>query len=301
MFNGIILQDGAIHAAAGPSLLAECRALNGCPTGSAKITSAHELPSKYIIHAVGPVYHRAKRERDDLPAELLRGCYRTSLQLAAEKGGSIAFSCISTGVYGYPSGEAAEVATREVRQFLLEEQERGGEGRLERVVFCCFEQKDVRAYEKWLPYVFFRVTPFLEFKYGKKRMLKREGSKIFPPTPSELPHSSEQAPSSEITPASPNPHISTHATETTSADDAASEDWETIEKPDHTSPGAQGLESNKKCLKTDSVDADVSGTLVARVNDISGKKDLADDKKGEVKMSDAGAKAEIKHGLLKDW
>ncbi|MCJ1262876.1 hypothetical protein MMC22_002746 [Lobaria immixta] len=272
--------DGAIHAAAGPSLLAECRALNGCPTGSAKITSAHELPSKYIIHAVGPVYHRAKRERDDLPAELLRGCYRTSLQLAAEKGGSIAFSCISTGVYGYPSGEAAEVATREVRQFLLEEQERGGEGRLERVVFCCFEQKDVRAYEKWLP-------------------------KIFPPTPSELPDSSstpsELAPSSEIYPASPNPHISTHATETTSADDAASEDWETIEKPDHTSPGAQGLESNKESLKTDSVDADVSGTLVARVNDIGGKKDLADDKKGEEKMSDAGSKAEIKHGLLKDW
>lgn len=136
-------------------------------------------------------------------------------------------------------------------------------------------------------------------------MLKREGSKIFPPTPSELPDSSstpsELAPSPEITPASPNPQISAHATETTSADDVASEDWETIEKPDHTSPSAQGLESNKESLKTDSVDADVSGTLVASVNDIGGKKDLADEEKGEVKRSDAGGKAEIKHGLLKDW
>lgn len=170
MFNGrIVLQDGAIHAAAGPSLLDECRALNGCRTGSAKMTSAYDLPSKYIIHAVGPVYQRAKRERDDLPAELLRGCYRTSLQLAAEKGGSIAFSCLSTGVYGYPSGEAAEVATREVRRFLVEEAERGGEKRLERVVFCCFEQKDVRAYEEWLPYVFFPPTsiPHSSSRLGK--------------------------------------------------------------------------------------------------------------------------------------
>ena len=107
---------------------------------------------------MGPIYQRTKRESDDLPAELLKGCYRTSLQLAAEKGGSIAFSCLSTGVYGYPSGEAAEVATREVRRFLTEEETRGGEGRLDRVVFCCFEQKDVRAYEEWLPYVFFPFT-----------------------------------------------------------------------------------------------------------------------------------------------
>lgn len=134
--------------------MAECRGLNGCRTGSAKITSAYDLPSNYVIHAVGPVYQRAKRERDDLPAELLTGCYRASLQLGAQKGGSIAFSCISTGVYGYPSGEAAEVATMEVRRFLLEQERKNGKeagAGLERVVFCCYEDKDVKAYQKWIP------------------------------------------------------------------------------------------------------------------------------------------------------
>lgn len=73
------------------------------------------------------------------------------MQLAAEKGGSVAFSCISTGVYGYPSFEAAEIAAREVRRFLLEQEEKGEKGGLEKVVFCCFESKDVRAYKAWLP------------------------------------------------------------------------------------------------------------------------------------------------------
>ena len=132
--------------------------LNGCATGSAKITSAHALPSAYIIHSVGPIYSSALRQRPDLPAELLRSCYRTSLQLAAAKGGSVAFSCLSTGVYGYPSIEAAEVATQEVRRFLEEEE---GE-KLERVVFCCFEGKDVRAYEEWLPYVSFSMAVISE-------------------------------------------------------------------------------------------------------------------------------------------
>lgn len=114
------------------------------------MTSAYALPSKHIIHAVGPIYKRAKRHSESRPAELLTSCYRKSLQLAAEKGGSIAFSCLSTGVYGYPLGEAAEVAFREVRRFLEEDDG----GRLERVVFCCFEAKDVRAYGEWLPYVY---------------------------------------------------------------------------------------------------------------------------------------------------
>ncbi|KAL9125728.1 MAG: hypothetical protein Q9217_005110, partial [Psora testacea] len=151
--------DGAIQAAAGPALLAECRTLGGCLTGSAKITSAYALPCKYIIHAVGPIYARAKRQRDGLQADLLRGCYRTSLDLAGEKGGSVAFSCLSTGVYGYPPGEAAEVAVREVRRWCDEEKERKleeGEGqwRLDRIVFCCFEGKDERAYGEWLPKIF---------------------------------------------------------------------------------------------------------------------------------------------------
>lgn len=117
------------------------------------MTSAHDLPCSYIIHAVGPIYHRAKKQSASRPAELLRSCYKTSLDLAAEKGGSIAFSCLSTGVYGYPPMEAAEVAGKEVRQWLEEEDAKEGEGkgRFERVVFCCFEAKDERAYGEWLP------------------------------------------------------------------------------------------------------------------------------------------------------
>ncbi|KAI4206661.1 MAG: hypothetical protein LQ346_000953 [Caloplaca aetnensis] len=139
--------DGAIHAAAGPDLLDECETLGGCDTGSAKITAAYELPSKYIIHAVGPVYGRERRKREGLQAELLASCYKTSLELAAEKGGSIAFSCLSTGVYGYPSDEAAEIACRTVRAFLQSEKGQS----LDRVVFCCFLKKDEHQYEEYLP------------------------------------------------------------------------------------------------------------------------------------------------------
>jgi len=124
--------------------------LDGCDTGSAKISSGHALPASYVIHAVGPVYASAKRESPTLPAELLAGCYNTSLQLAAAKGGSIAFSCLSTGIYGYPSAEAAEVALGVVREWLVKEEEEQDQ-KLERVVFCCFEAKDERAYEKLIP------------------------------------------------------------------------------------------------------------------------------------------------------
>ncbi|KAI4143718.1 MAG: hypothetical protein LQ341_002838, partial [Variospora aurantia] len=139
--------DGAIHSAAGPDLLEECQTLEGCETGSAKITSAYRLPSKYIIHAVGPVYGREKRKREGLQAELLAGCYNKSLELAAEKGGSIAFSCLSTGMYGYPSDEAAEIACKTVRTFLESERGQG----LDTVVFCCFLKKDEMQYNKFLP------------------------------------------------------------------------------------------------------------------------------------------------------
>ncbi|KAI9833928.1 MAG: hypothetical protein M1819_003437 [Sarea resinae] len=142
--------DGAIHCGAGPSLLEECRTLDGCATGSAKITDAYELPCKKVIHAVGPVYYRAKREGKH--TQYLRGCYRKSLELAVANGcRSVAFSAISTGVYGYPSGEAAATAIEEVRRFL--EKEKGGE-ELDRVVFCVFEAKDERAYTEWLPKFF---------------------------------------------------------------------------------------------------------------------------------------------------
>lgn len=139
--------DGVIHRAAGPELVEECRTLEGCETGSAKITKGYDLPASYVIHAVGPIYEYANRKRGGLAAKLLRGCYKTSLDLAKEKGGSIAFNCISTGVYGYPSAEAAEVAIGETRRWLSEE----GHESLDRVVFCLFEMKDVRAYHSLLP------------------------------------------------------------------------------------------------------------------------------------------------------
>jgi O-acetyl-ADP-ribose deacetylase (regulator of RNase III) len=137
--------DGAIHRAAGPGLLRECRTLGGCETGSAKITKAYELPCRHVIHAVGPVYDVL---RPDVSESLLRGCYTRSLQLAAEKGcKSVAFSAISTGVYGYPSWEAAPVAIRAVREFLEEDHEH----KIDLVVFVTFEKKDVDAYNDFLP------------------------------------------------------------------------------------------------------------------------------------------------------
>ena len=138
--------DGAIHRAAGRELLAECRTLGGCATGSAKISNGYQLPAKHVIHAVGPVYDPGKVEKS---AELLRGCYRTSLDLAVENGcKSIAFSALSTGVYGYPSGEAAQTALAEVKKWLGSGEK--GQG-LERIVFCNFLEKDEVAYHEALP------------------------------------------------------------------------------------------------------------------------------------------------------
>lgn len=137
--------DGAIHRAAGPKLVEECRTLNGCDTGSAKITGAYELPCKKVIHTVGPVYDSDAADESERD---LASCYTTSLKLAVENEcKSIAFSAISTGVYGYPSNDAAPVAIRAVREFLEGEQ---GD-KLDQVVFCTFAPKDVDAYNRWLP------------------------------------------------------------------------------------------------------------------------------------------------------
>jgi O-acetyl-ADP-ribose deacetylase len=122
--------DGAIHRAAGPELLAECRGLNGCATGSAKITRGYRLPAKHVIHAVGPVWNGGRANEDDL----LAGCYRTALALAAEHAlTSIAFPAISTGIYAFPADRAARIAVGTVVSEISV-----APRSLAHVVFCCF-------------------------------------------------------------------------------------------------------------------------------------------------------------------
>jgi O-acetyl-ADP-ribose deacetylase (regulator of RNase III) len=134
--------DGAIHRAAGPELLAECRALGGCETGQAKLTLGYRLPARYVIHTVGPVWQGG----DQGEPELLASCYRHSLRLAMEQGiRNIAFPAISCGVYGYPLEEAAHIAMREVRNFLA------GDDRIETVYLVCFGGDARHAYEQALP------------------------------------------------------------------------------------------------------------------------------------------------------
>lgn len=131
--------DGAIHRAAGPELLAECRTLNGCHTGDAKITGGYRLPARHVIHAVGPVWSRQREEECD---RLLAACYRVSLALAAGHGiASIAFPAISTGVYAFPADRAARIAVRTVKE------ETAASSSVRHVVFCCFNHDAARHHE----------------------------------------------------------------------------------------------------------------------------------------------------------
>lgn len=127
--------DGAIHRAAGPQLLEACRELNGCETGDAKITPGFKLPAQWVVHAVGPVWHGGDNGE---PAQL-QNCYRRAFELASQKNArSIAFPCISTGVYRYPKRAAAEIALAEMRAH---------EQYFERIVACCFSQEDAGIYK----------------------------------------------------------------------------------------------------------------------------------------------------------
>lgn len=131
--------DGAIHRAAGPQLLAECRGLGGCETGKAEITRGYNLPARHVIHTVGPVYQDGSHGE----AELLSSCYRECLQLVVAHGlQSIAFPNISTGVYGYPKQEAAEIAVKAAKDFL-----QGRDVALQ-IIFCVFDEENFHIYQR---------------------------------------------------------------------------------------------------------------------------------------------------------
>ncbi|MGQ7958862.1 O-acetyl-ADP-ribose deacetylase [Pseudomonas sp. SP16.1] len=134
--------DGAIHRAAGPGLVEACRRLGGCPTGEARLTPGFALPARYVIHVVGAVW----RGGDQGEAQLLAGCYRNALRLAAGHDlRSIAFPAISTGIYGYPPEQAANIAVATVREEIAHLPS------IERVLFCCFSPADLARYRDLLP------------------------------------------------------------------------------------------------------------------------------------------------------
>ena len=133
--------DGAIHRAAGPELLEECKTLNGCKTGQAKITKSYNLPAKYVIHTVGPVWNRGKYNEDDL----LTNCYRNSLKMASKHGlSTIAFPNISTGAYHFPKERAAAIAISTVGDYLRQDES------IQKVYFVCFDNDNYQIYQKKL-------------------------------------------------------------------------------------------------------------------------------------------------------
>ena len=139
--------DGAIHRAAGPELLEYCRNLNGCATGDAKISPAFNLPSQYVIHTVGPVWHGGNRNE----TALLASCYQSSLDLAVENDvTSIAFPAISTGVYGYPLEQATKIAIDTVEAYVQSGLKKKADLSIREIIFCCFSATDAAVYKQLL-------------------------------------------------------------------------------------------------------------------------------------------------------
>jgi len=137
--------DGAIHRAAGPELLAECKTLGGCATGSAKITAGYNLPARFVIHAVGPVYHDGQSGEP----EKLADCYQSALALASNHGcTSIAFPAISCGIYGYPMADAAKIAIHEVLNYLEANPQSEANSPITRVVFVLFDDRGLQTYRQ---------------------------------------------------------------------------------------------------------------------------------------------------------
>ena len=137
--------DGAIHRAAGPELLEECRKIGGCPTGEARVTKGYKLPAKWVIHTVGPIWRGGNNREDDL----LASCYKNSLKAAVEIGAkTVAFPSISTGAYGFPLERATKIALNETKKFLE------NDNKIEKVVFVCFGKQALDTYKRIFDQVF---------------------------------------------------------------------------------------------------------------------------------------------------
>lgn len=282
--------DGAIHSRAGDGLYEECLTLHGCETGSAKITSAYDLPCEKVIHAVGPVYWQAKRDQAGSERELLAGCYRRSLELAEQEGcKSVAFSAISTGVYGYPSREAAEVACGVVKKW-LEEKGEGSRG-LERVVFCAFERKDEVAYEEWLPYVLIS-SPWTQADaliWSSQLTLSR---KFFPPVEQDTETAQKH---DDLIKAMPNPptdeplDAGQPGAKKQKILSDTDEDWEAVEKPKQEAENSYGEDS---MLERSEMTADEQIEL----------EEAKEERLNAMQTTEAGGTPPpTVHPLMKDW